>query len=263
MPRTAPDLGVRRAGRDRRGRCRALVEAGLPQQRGAGQLDVLGLGCIATLDGPHQSSPHCGADFASSDAAQPDIHGRFQRRVGHLGGEIVCITLCHSLNQRDGRVARRHATTSGLRAFDTPGMLSTTNDTHKQSLWRCTTVSCALAPSIVTPLTSYYRTPVRVHKRMSRSRDVDPAVRLRKTARGWAEPSPTHCSECGATLGPRKVLVGVVTCLCGRSHRTHFCRACDFTHYTPALGPECLLLAMDERNMRATLRTDDDQASPP
>ena len=98
---------------------------------------------------------------------------------------------------------------------------------------------------------------------MSRSRDVDPAARLRKTARGWAEPSPTHCSECGATLGPRKVLVGVVTCLCGRSHRTHFCRACEFTHYTPALGPECLLLAMDERNMRATLRTDDDQASPP
>ena len=101
------------------------------------------------------------------------------------------------------------------------------------------------------------------HKRMSRSRDVDPAARLRKTTRGWAEPSPTHCSECGATLGPRKVLVGVVTCLCGRSHRTNFCRACEFTHYTSALGPECLLLAMDERNMRATLRTDDDQASPP
>ena len=98
---------------------------------------------------------------------------------------------------------------------------------------------------------------------MARSRDVDPAVRLRKTARGWAEPSPTHCPECGAALGPRKVLVGVAPCRCGRSHRTHFCRACEFTQYTPALGAECLLLAMDERNMRATLRTDDDQASPP
>ena len=71
-------LGVRRAGRDRRGRCRALVEPGFPQQRGAGQLDVLGLGRIATLDGPHQPCPHCGADFASSDAAQPDVHGCFQ-----------------------------------------------------------------------------------------------------------------------------------------------------------------------------------------
>ena len=115
MPSTAPDLGVRRASGDRRGRCRALVEAGLPQQRGAGQLDVLGLGCVAALDGPHQPGPHCGADFASSDAAQPNIHGRFKGRVGHLGGEVVGITLCHSLNQRDRRVARRHETTSGTR----------------------------------------------------------------------------------------------------------------------------------------------------
>ena len=98
---------------------------------------------------------------------------------------------------------------------------------------------------------------------MARSRDVDPAVRLRKTARGWAEASPTHCPECGAALGPRKVLVGTAACRCGRSHRTHWCPACEFTQYTPALGDQCLLLAMDERNMRAKMRADDDQASPP
>jgi hypothetical protein len=39
--------------------------------------------------------------------------------------------------------------------------------------------------------------------------------------------------------------------------------ACGFTQYTPALGDQCLLLAMDERNMRAEMRADDDQASPP
>ena len=92
-----------------------------------------------------------------------------------------------------------------------------------------------------------------------------PDVHLRRTARGWVEPSPTHCSECGVALGPRKMLVGTAACRCGRSHRTHFCRACEFTQYSPVLGDECLLLAMDERNMRAASRADrdGDQASPP
>src|SRR3954465_4341859 len=130
---------------------------GAAARGGIGSPDSAGRG-IRRHTTPHHQTRY----FASSDAAQPDIHGRFQRGVGHLGGEIVSITLCHSLNQRNGGIASRHATTSGLPALDTPGMLSTTNDTHKQSLWRGTTVSCALAPSIVTPLTSYYRTPVRV-----------------------------------------------------------------------------------------------------
>jgi hypothetical protein len=59
---------------------------------------------------------------------------------------------------------------------------------------------------------------------MVRGRDPDPDVQLHQTARGWAEPRPPHCPDCGAALGPRKVLVGVAQCRCGRSHRTHFCR---------------------------------------
>ena len=81
-----------------------------------------------------------------------------------------------------------------------------------------------------------------------------PGTRLRRTARGWVEPRPSHCPECGARLGPHKVLVGVAQCRCAQSHRTFFCRACEFTLYSPALTDGCLLLAMDERNMRKTLR---------
>jgi hypothetical protein len=94
---------------------------------------------------------------------------------------------------------------------------------------------------------------------VARSRHRDSDVRLHKTARGWAEPSPSHCPDCGAALGPRKVLVGVAQCRCGRSHRTHFCRSCESTQYSPRLGAQCLLLAMDERSMRATLRDDGDE----
>ena len=94
------------------------------------------------------------------------------------------------------------------------------------------------------------------HTQMAASRALDPDVRLHQTARGWAEPTPSHCPDCGAALGPRKVLVGLVQCRCGRSHRTHFCRHCESTQYSPRLGEDCLLLAMDERNMRATLRAD-------
>jgi hypothetical protein len=90
------------------------------------------------------------------------------------------------------------------------------------------------------------------------ARDPDPDVQLQQSARGWIEPRPSHCSACGAALGPRKVLVGVAQCRCGRSHRTHFCRACETTHYSPRLGDQCLLLALDERNMRAALRADGD-----
>ena len=85
--------------------------------------------------------------------------------------------------------------------------------------------------------------------RVERSRDFDPHVQLRRTARGWVEPSPTHCSRCGAALGPRAVLVGIQQCSCGRSHRTHHCLACETTHFMPPLGDRCVLLSLDERNM--------------
>lgn len=97
---------------------------------------------------------------------------------------------------------------------------------------------------------------------MSRSRDGRPAVRLRRTARGWAEQAPTQCPECNAALGAGAVLVGTTACRCGQAHRTHFCRSCEFTLFSPELGPQCLLLAMDERNMRAELRAEGDQAAP-
>lgn len=93
-------------------------------------------------------------------------------------------------------------------------------------------------------------------------RDADPDTRLRKTARGWAEPSPSHCSNCGSALGPMKVLVGVASCRSCGSHRTHFCRACESTQYTPLIGEQCLLMALDERNMRALIEADDDDQAP-
>ena len=89
-----------------------------------------------------------------------------------------------------------------------------------------------------------------------RRQEDEPAARLRKTARGWVEPRPSHCTACAAALGPGKVLVGTAQCLCGRAHRTYFCRTCEWTDHWPALGPECLLLAMDERNLRASRRAD-------
>lgn len=83
------------------------------------------------------------------------------------------------------------------------------------------------------------------------ARDPESRVRLRKTARGWAEDRPAHCRACGVALGPRAVLVGTQACGCGRSHRTHTCLTCDHTQFTPEQGPECVALAFDERNMRA------------
>ena len=59
-PEHRADLGVRRSGCDRRGRRRPLVEPRFPQQCGPGQLDVLGLGRVATLDGPHQPARTAG-----------------------------------------------------------------------------------------------------------------------------------------------------------------------------------------------------------
>jgi hypothetical protein len=99
---------------------------------------------------------------------------------------------------------------------------------------------------------------------MVRGRDPDPDVQLHQTARGWAEPSPLTARTVAPHWAPGKCWFGVAQCRCGRSHRTHFCRACGATQYSPRLGDQCLLLAMDERNMRATLRADrdDDQAPP-
>lgn len=85
---------------------------------------------------------------------------------------------------------------------------------------------------------------------MSTHRDDRPAMRLRETPRGWAEQAPKHCPQCGAVLGAGKVLVGATACQCGRSHRTHFCRSCEFTIFSPALGQQCRLVALDERDMR-------------
>jgi len=57
----------------------------------------------------------------------------------------------------------------------------------------------------------------------------DSGMRLRHTRRGWEEPRPSHCPDCGAALSGGQVLVGVAQCSCGSMHRTHTCRACQQT----------------------------------
>ena len=71
---------------------------------------------------------------------------------------------------------------------------------------------------------------------------------LRQTRRGWEEPRPSHCPECGAELGAHQVLVGIAHCSCGRMHRSHCCRA--ETIYRPPLGDNCRLTHLDERSSR-------------
>ena len=82
---------------------------------------VPGLGCIATLDGPHQSRPHCGAVLFVEPCGAARYRWPLPITSRPSARRIVAITLCHSLNQRYYRVARCHATTSGLRAFDIRG----------------------------------------------------------------------------------------------------------------------------------------------
>jgi len=60
-------------------------------------------------------------------------------------------------------------------------------------------------------------------------------MRLRHTRRGWEEIPPKHCSN-GHQLRAGAVLVGTQHCDCWR---THTCRICGDTTYTPPLGSAC------------------------
>ncbi|WNM68331.1 hypothetical protein SEA_TIERRA_42 [Mycobacterium phage Tierra] len=68
---------------------------------------------------------------------------------------------------------------------------------------------------------------------------------LKRTSRGWQEVAPATCAH-GHRLA-RNALVGVQHCDCGTLHRTHTCKTCDHTTYTPPRGPRCLDRALDER----------------
>lgn len=82
-------------------------------------------------------------------------------------------------------------------------------------------------------------------------REYGDEVSLRYTRRGWEEPRPSHCPRCRGALGAGQVLVGVAQCGCGTVHRTHTCRGCQETIYTPPLGNSCLLQSLDDRHRRA------------
>ncbi|QNJ58263.1 hypothetical protein SEA_ELLIE_38 [Mycobacterium phage Ellie] len=45
----------------------------------------------------------------------------------------------------------------------------------------------------------------------------------------------------------RNALVGVQHCDCGTLHRTHWCKTCGDTTYTPPLADGCRSRAFDER----------------
>lgn len=66
---------------------------------------------------------------------------------------------------------------------------------------------------------------------------VDPNL-LYAVRGGVAAPSPFACPR-GHRLGPRRVLVGWVSCRAVGGHRTHTCRLCDYTIYTPPIAAEC------------------------
>jgi hypothetical protein len=66
----------------------------------------------------------------------------------------------------------------------------------------------------------------------------------------WAEEAPTTCSN-GHRLGANTVLVGARACSCGIGHhRTHRCRTCGDTRFTPELGDECRDASFDGRRDR-------------
>ncbi|ARQ95532.1 hypothetical protein I5G81_gp93 [Mycobacterium phage Shandong1] len=71
-------------------------------------------------------------------------------------------------------------------------------------------------------------------------------MRLRRTRKGYAEPAPDACPQ-GHPLRGGLVLVGSQHCACGVTHRTHTCRTCDETLYTPPLGARCRARHFDER----------------
>ncbi|ASR85640.1 hypothetical protein SEA_AMGINE_39 [Mycobacterium phage Amgine] len=70
-------------------------------------------------------------------------------------------------------------------------------------------------------------------------------MRLRPTRRGWVEVAPVTCTN-GHRLA-RNALVGVQHCDCGTMHRTHWCKTCGDTTYTPPLADGCHSRAFDER----------------
>ncbi|MEV0251017.1 hypothetical protein AB0H76_30790 [Nocardia sp. NPDC050712] len=69
---------------------------------------------------------------------------------------------------------------------------------------------------------------------------IVPPGELIRTARGWAEPAPTHCPAGHPLTG--RALVGWIPCPgAGRTgHRTHECPECGEIHYRPPLDePLC------------------------
>jgi hypothetical protein len=77
-------------------------------------------------------------------------------------------------------------------------------------------------------------------------RSYDRAMWLRRTRKGWAEPAPKRCAN-GHELRGGTVLVGTQHCDCGQIHRTHYCKACGDTVFTPPLVEGCRSRAFDER----------------
>ena len=77
-------------------------------------------------------------------------------------------------------------------------------------------------------------------------RPYDRAMWLRRTRKGWAEPAPKRCAI-GHELRGGTVLVGTQHCDCMRTHRTHTCRICGDTTYSPPLGSACRRHEFDER----------------
>ena len=71
-------------------------------------------------------------------------------------------------------------------------------------------------------------------------------MNLRRTRKGWQEIPPKHCAN-GHELRGGSVLVGTQHCICGRTHRTHTCRTCGDTTWTPPTGSACMLKNLDKR----------------
>lgn len=86
----------------------------------------------------------------------------------------------------------------------------------------------------------------------------------------WHEEAPSECAN-GHVLQARSVLVGARACSCGIGHhRTHYCRTCGHTTFSPVLGETCRDSTFDGRAHRLTNerrasggRTSDSPASPP
>jgi hypothetical protein len=72
-------------------------------------------------------------------------------------------------------------------------------------------------------------------------------VELYRIGDRWAEPAPRHCPR-GHRLGAGQVLVGSQVCGAEHGHhRTHACRECGATVYTPPMTVECTDGSFDGR----------------